>query len=55
MTKVKMKVSGSFRTFDGAEAFATLRSVVSTARKQRQNILKTLTAHPNALCAHLNI
>jgi hypothetical protein len=44
MMKVKMKISGCFRTFDGAEIFATLRSVVSTARKQGANILQTLAA-----------
>jgi transposase len=43
MMKVKMKISGGFRTRAGAETFATLRSVISTARKQGWNILKTLT------------
>ena len=54
MTKVKMKVSGSFRTFEGAEAFTTLRSVVSTARKPGHNILKTLAANPHHLAKALN-
>ena len=49
MMKVKMKISGGFRTHSGAETFATLRSILSTARKQRWNILKTLTSPPNAL------
>jgi hypothetical protein len=31
MTKVKMKISGSFRTFDGAGVFVRPRSIVSTA------------------------
>lgn len=53
MTKVKMKISGCFRTFDGAEAFATLRSVVSTARKQGLNILQALTQNPSDLIAAL--
>ena len=35
MTKVKMKISGSFRTFEGARVFVRLRSIVSTARKSR--------------------
>jgi transposase len=49
MMKVKTKISGAFRTFAGAFAFATLRSVVSTARKRGWNILKALTAQPQAL------
>src|SRR6266481_2043213 len=47
MMKVKMKISGSFRTLDGAQIFARLRSVVSTARKQGCNILQTLAAPPS--------
>jgi transposase len=43
MMKVKMKISGAFRTFDAAQDFATLRSVIATARKQGWNILQTLT------------
>ena len=49
MMKVKMKISGGFRTQQGAQAFAALRSVVATARKQRQNILQTLAADPQAI------
>jgi transposase len=49
MMKVKMKISGSFRTLDGAQIFARLRSVVSTARKQGCNILQTLTAAPSQI------
>jgi transposase len=44
MMKVKMKISGCFRTLDGAQIFASLRSVISTARKQGANILQTLAA-----------
>ena len=43
MMKVKMKISGAFRTFDAAQDFAALRSIIATARKQRWNILQTLT------------
>jgi len=46
MMKVKMKISGCFRTLEGAQIFAQLRSVVSTARKQTRNILQTLAATP---------
>jgi transposase len=46
MMKVKMKISGCFRTLEGAQIFARLRSVVSTARKQTCNILQILAATP---------
>jgi transposase len=49
MMKVKMKISGGFRTMAGARTFARIRSVISTARKQGWNILHTLVANPAAL------
>jgi len=49
MMKVKMKISGSFRTLEGAQIFARLRSVVSTARKQGHNILQILSAAPSQI------
>lgn len=53
MMKVKMKISGGFRTKAGADTFATLRAVISTARKQGWNILKTLSSPPKTLIANL--
>jgi len=49
MMKVKMKISGGFRTMAGARTFACLRAVISTARKQGWNILQTLAANPATL------
>jgi transposase len=49
MMKVKMKISGAFRTFEGAQAFAILRSIIATAAKRRWNILQTIAANPTQL------
>ena len=49
MTKVKMKISGAFRTLAGAKTFACLRSIVSTARKQGCDILQTLAVTPDQI------
>jgi transposase len=54
MMKVKMKISGGFRTPEGAHAFAVLRSVIATARKQGRNILQTLALNPNTLAQQIN-
>jgi len=54
MMKVKMKISGGFRSQEGAENFATLRSVISSARKQGKNILHILTAAPDCLIRELS-
>jgi hypothetical protein len=42
--KVKQKVSGMFKSDDGANAFCQLHSIVATARKNRQNPFKALIA-----------
>jgi transposase len=44
MMKVKQKVSGCFRTIEGAECFARIRSYISTVRKQGRTIFLELKA-----------
>jgi transposase len=55
MMKLHQKISGGFRSMDGAMDFAVIRSMLSTARKQGWDILQTLTADPNSLIADLRV
>jgi transposase len=43
MVKLKQKISGSFRTFQGAQIFARIRGFFSTARKQGRDLLESIT------------
>ena len=49
MMKLRMKISGAFRSERGAQDFATLRSVLSTAQKQGRNRIEALLQGPAVL------
>ena len=55
MMKVKQKISGGFRSEDGANTFVINRTVISTAKKQGWNVLLTLTQDPGALIQSLRL
>ncbi len=55
MMKLRQKISGGFRSEQGAHDFAVIRSVIATAKKQGWNIVHTLTQSPEALIAKLRI
>jgi transposase len=55
MMKLRQKISGGFRSEQGAKDFATIRSPLSTARKQEWDLLQTLTADPATLIANLRL
>lgn len=43
LVKIKQKISGHFKSFDGAKVFAIIRSVIDTAIKNNLNPLETLS------------
>lgn len=53
MMKVQQKISGGFRCHSAAHHFATIRSLLATARKQGWNILQTLNDNPSLLANSL--
>jgi transposase len=55
MMKLRQKISGGFRSEDGAKDFAVIRSVLSTARKQGWNVLQTLTGTPARLITDMRL
>jgi len=55
MMKLRQKISGGFRSEEGAKDFAVIRSVLSTARKQGWDILATLIGDPHRLLSQLRV
>jgi len=44
MMKVQQKISGTFRSWEGAEAFATVCSYISTIRKHGMNVMEAIAS-----------
>ena len=53
MMKLRQKISGGFRSTEGAEDFAIVRSLISTTKKQAWDVISTLRQTPDALLAKL--
>ena len=53
MMKLRMKISGGFRSQEGAADFATIRGFLSTAKKQGWNIIEALSRDPPDLAKWL--
>jgi len=44
MMKVQQKISGTFRSFQGAIAFCRIRSYIATSRKMGLNVRESLSS-----------
>ena len=55
MKKLRQKIPGGFGSMEGAEDFSTIRSLISTARKQGWDILRALASQPGQLITELRI
>ncbi|MDA1278379.1 MAG: IS66 family transposase [Verrucomicrobia bacterium] len=55
MMKLRQKISGGFRSLEGASDFATIRSFISTARKQGWRIIEALIGDPKILAKSLHL
>jgi len=53
MMKLRQKISGGFRGVTGAQDFAIIRSVISTAKKQQWDVLQTIIGCSSTLPNHL--
>ena len=55
MMKLRQKISGGFRSMEGAEDFSIIRSLLSTAKKQGWDTLQALASQPGQLIAELRL
>ena len=54
MMKLKQKVSGCFRSAQGANDFAVIRTLISTAKKRGWGIIQSLIRDPQVLINDLS-
>lgn len=55
MMKAKQKISGGFRSLQGAMDFAVIRSFISTCQKQNWNVIQAVSQDPGVLLGKLRI
>ena len=55
MMKLRQKISGGFRSLEGATDFAVIRSFLSTAKKQDWTIIEALAQNPSELASSLRL
>jgi transposase len=55
MMKLRQKISGGFRSLEGASEFATIRSFITTAKKQGWKIIEALKADSENLAKALRL
>jgi transposase len=55
MMKLRQKISGGFRSWQGAMDFALIRSFISTAKKQGWNIIDALSRDPSLMAKSLRL
>ncbi len=55
MMRVRQRISGCFRTSQGAKDYAVLRSIVNTAKKQSLDLVETVMSSPDQLLAKIGL
>ena len=55
MMKLRQKISGGFRSLEGASDFATIRSFITTAKKQGWKIIDAFKADSENLAKALRL
>jgi transposase len=55
MAKLKQKISGCFRSVQGAKDFMVIRTLIGTAKKQSWGVIQSLMRDPKHLIADLKV